>query len=193
MVLITTTSLAVLVFFARQGIFGWAQTVAPGLSLIGFGAITYFALSNFPAITGTDSAIINGCRTCTCSRSWSPSSWPCVPGASARTPTRTWGGRLSTDLTGATVRFGYAETPLGQLHYAEAGSGGTPVICLHQTPRSHDEFAELMPLVGPHHRIIAMDMYGFGQSAKPEGPQTIEQYAQVRCTWPMRSDSSGSP
>lgn len=60
MLLITTTSLAVLVFFARQGIYGWAQTVAPGLSLIGFGAITYFALSNFTAITGTDSKIING-------------------------------------------------------------------------------------------------------------------------------------
>ncbi|KAA1380943.1 alpha/beta fold hydrolase [Aeromicrobium fastidiosum] len=75
------------------------------------------------------------------------------------------------------MRLGYADTPLGQLHYAEAGSGGTPVICLHQTPRSHDEFAELMPLVGPHHRIIAMDMYGFGQSAKPQGPQSIEQYA----------------
>ncbi|GCD88589.1 APC family permease [Nocardioides sp. LS1] len=60
MLLITTTSLAVLVFFARQGVFGWAQTVAPGLSLIGFGAITYFALSNFTAITGTDSRIING-------------------------------------------------------------------------------------------------------------------------------------
>lgn len=73
--------------------------------------------------------------------------------------------------------MGYADTPLGQLHYAEAGSGGMPVICLHQTPRSYDEFRELMPLVGPRHRIIAMDMYGFGQSAKPEGPQTIEQYA----------------
>lgn len=60
MVLITTTSLAVLVFFARQGTYGWAQTVAPGLSLIGFGAITWFALSNFTAITGTDSKIING-------------------------------------------------------------------------------------------------------------------------------------
>ncbi|WP_456696198.1 APC family permease [Aeromicrobium sp. P5_D10] len=59
MLLITTTSLAVLVYFARQGIYGWAQTVAPGLSLIGFGAITYFALSNFTAITGTDSKIIN--------------------------------------------------------------------------------------------------------------------------------------
>jgi pimeloyl-ACP methyl ester carboxylesterase len=75
------------------------------------------------------------------------------------------------------VRFGYADTPLGQLHYAEAGSEGVPLICLHQTPRSYDEFAELMPLVGPFRRIIAMDMYGFGQSAKPRGPQTIEQYA----------------
>ena len=82
---------------------------------------------------------------------------------------------MSTEA--AAVRFGYADTPLGQLHYATAGTGGTPVICLHQTPRSYDEFSELMPLVGPHHRIIAMDMYGFGQSAKPQGPQTIEQYA----------------
>jgi pimeloyl-ACP methyl ester carboxylesterase len=75
------------------------------------------------------------------------------------------------------MRMGYADTPLGQLHYAEAGTEGTPIICLHQTPRSHDEFAELLPLVGPHRRIIAMDMYGFGQSAKPQGHQTIEQYA----------------
>jgi pimeloyl-ACP methyl ester carboxylesterase len=75
------------------------------------------------------------------------------------------------------VRFGYAETPLGQLHYAEAGAGGIPVLALHQTPRSHDEFAELLPLLAPRHHVVAMDMYGFGQSAKPRGPQTIEQYA----------------
>lgn len=60
MVLITATSLSVVVFFARQGKFGWGHTVAPGLALIGFGTITYFALSNFSAITGTNSAIING-------------------------------------------------------------------------------------------------------------------------------------
>ncbi len=98
-----------------------------------------------------------------------------------RTPTRTWAEPLSTessiDNAAPPVRFGYADTPLGQLHYAEAGGDGVPLICLHQTPRSWDEFAELMPLVGPSRRIIAMDMYGFGQSAKPEGPQTIEQYA----------------
>lgn len=85
-----------------------------------------------------------------------------------------------------TIRFGYADTPLGQLHYAEAGECGTPVIALHQTPRSWDEFADVLPLIGKRRRIIAMDMYGFGQSAKPpvsesglpEAPgQTIEQYA----------------
>ncbi len=75
------------------------------------------------------------------------------------------------------VAYGYVSTPLGQLHYAEAGSG-TPVVLLHQTPRSHDEFREVLPLLGRTRRAIAMDMYGFGQSAKPApGPQTIEQYA----------------
>lgn len=104
-----------------------------------------------------------------------------MPGGTARIPTRTWAEPLSTEPSSnrstADVRFGYADTPLGQLHYAEAGSEGVPLICLHQTPRSCDEFAELLPLVAPSRRIIAMDMYGFGQSAKPEGPQTIEQYA----------------
>jgi amino acid transporter len=60
MVLITSTSLAVIVFFARSGKFGWAYTVAPGVALLGFGAVTYFALTNFSAITGTDSPVING-------------------------------------------------------------------------------------------------------------------------------------
>lgn len=79
-------------------------------------------------------------------------------------------------MSETTVRFAYADTPLGQLHYAEAGEG-TPIVLLHQTPRSADEFAEVQPLLAAGHRVIAMDMYGFGQSAKPAGPQTIEHYA----------------
>ncbi|MGY6655520.1 alpha/beta fold hydrolase [Amycolatopsis sp. TRM77291] len=81
-------------------------------------------------------------------------------------------------MTGVDMRYGYADTPLGQLHYAEAGEG-EPIILLHQTPRSLDEFVELAPLLAPSHRVIAMDMYGFGMSAKPDPtePQTIEMYA----------------
>jgi pimeloyl-ACP methyl ester carboxylesterase len=75
-----------------------------------------------------------------------------------------------------TVRRGYADTPFGQLHYAETGSGPA-MLLLHQTPRSYDEFREVQPLLATRHRVIAMDMLGFGLSALLEKPQTIEQYA----------------
>jgi pimeloyl-ACP methyl ester carboxylesterase len=75
-----------------------------------------------------------------------------------------------------TVRRGYTDTPFGQLHYAEAGSGPA-LLLLHQTPRSYDEFREVQPLLAGRHRAIAMDMLGFGLSAVLEKPQTIEQYA----------------
>ncbi|MFC8669918.1 alpha/beta fold hydrolase [Streptomyces sp. NPDC057199] len=79
-------------------------------------------------------------------------------------------------VTSPTLHFGYADTSLGQMHYAEAGSG-KPIILLHQTPRSLDEFREVQPLLATHRRVIAMDMYGFGMSAKLPGRQTIMDYA----------------
>lgn len=74
------------------------------------------------------------------------------------------------------VRFGYADTSFGQLHYAEQGSGPV-LLLLHQTPRSWDEFRELIPLLASDHRVIAMDMVGFGASAAWPAPQTIETFA----------------
>ncbi len=74
------------------------------------------------------------------------------------------------------TRRGYADTRVGQLHYAEAGHGPV-LLLLHQTPRSYDEFRELQPLLAAHNRVIAMDMLGFGLSAPLSAPQTIEQYA----------------
>lgn len=74
-----------------------------------------------------------------------------------------------------TVRRAYADTPLGQIHFAEAGTG-TALLMLHQTPRSHDEFAEVQPLLDDF-RTIAMDMLGFGLSAPLAPPQTIEMMA----------------
>ena len=70
----------------------------------------------------------------------------------------------------------YADTRFGQLHYATAGSGPT-LLLLHQTPRSHDEFREVQPLLAVGRRVIAMDMLGFGMSAPLPVPQTIEQFA----------------
>jgi pimeloyl-ACP methyl ester carboxylesterase len=73
-------------------------------------------------------------------------------------------------------RRGYADTSRGQLHYADDGTG-PPVLLLHQTPRSWDEFRELIPRLAPHHRVVAMDMLGFGASAPAGGQQAIEAMA----------------
>jgi pimeloyl-ACP methyl ester carboxylesterase len=73
-------------------------------------------------------------------------------------------------------RPAYVEVPSGRLHYVEAGTG-PPILALHQTPRSWDEFRELIPLVAVRHRVIAMDTIGFGASSPVVGPASIEAYA----------------
>ncbi|EME14408.1 alpha/beta fold hydrolase [Rhodococcus triatomae] len=75
------------------------------------------------------------------------------------------------------VRFGYADSSFGQLHYAEQGTGPV-LLLLHQTPRSWDEFRELIPLLSSRFRVIAMDMVGFGASASLPAPQTVELFAR---------------
>jgi pimeloyl-ACP methyl ester carboxylesterase len=74
------------------------------------------------------------------------------------------------------IEFGYAGTPFGQIHYAECGSGA-PVLLLHQTPRSWDEYREVLPLLGRTRRAIAMDTLGFGASARI-AEHSIEAYAR---------------
>ena len=79
-------------------------------------------------------------------------------------------------MTGASLRRGYADTPLGQIHYVEQGSGPA-ILLLHQAPRSGDEFRELVPLLAGNARVIAMDMPGFGMSYSVSPLLTIEAMA----------------
>jgi pimeloyl-ACP methyl ester carboxylesterase len=51
------------------------------------------------------------------------------------------------------------------------------VLLLHQTPRSWDEYRDVLPLLGADHRAIALDTLGFGASARPAEPWTIELFA----------------
>ena len=72
----------------------------------------------------------------------------------------------------------YARTRVGELHYAECGDGPT-LLCLHQTPRSWDEYRELLPLLGQHFQVIAMDTPGMGASAPHPDGDSIENYADA--------------
>jgi pimeloyl-ACP methyl ester carboxylesterase len=67
---------------------------------------------------------------------------------------------------------GYASTPNGQIHYAEAGEG-PPLILLSESPRTYRQFQRLLPLLAPHFRVIALDTPGYGNSDPPPQPVTI--------------------
>jgi pimeloyl-ACP methyl ester carboxylesterase len=55
-------------------------------------------------------------------------------------------------------------------HVAEAGSGEDVVLCLHGWPQHWYEWRHLMPALADRHRVLAMDLRGFGWSdAPPKG------------------------
>jgi pimeloyl-ACP methyl ester carboxylesterase len=73
----------------------------------------------------------------------------------------------------------FAGVPAGVVHYAACGTGD-PVLLLHQTPRSWDEYRDVLPLLGRGRRAIAMDTIGFGDSSRlPPGEDSIERWAEV--------------
>lgn len=71
----------------------------------------------------------------------------------------------------------FVETSSGRVHVAECGEG-MPVLLLHQTPRSWDEFRDVLPRLGQSFRAIAMDTRGFGDSdGLPVEKVSIEGWA----------------
>lgn len=72
------------------------------------------------------------------------------------------------------------DTRMGQVHCVESGAGtGAPLLLLHQTPRSVDEFAEVVPLLAATRRVIAVDTPGYGCSDRFAGRPTVADYAQA--------------
>src|SRR5262245_57972376 len=84
---------------------------------------------------------------------------------------------MSASRAGSSVERCFVTTRLGRIHAAVAGTG-FPVLLLHQTPRSWDEYRDVLPLLGRDFRAIAMDTLGFGDSDAPAGDPSIELWAQ---------------
>lgn len=79
----------------------------------------------------------------------------------------------------ASRRF-FCDTAMGQVHCVEAGSGaGAPLILLHQTPRSVDEFKEVLPLLARKRRTVALDNPGYGCSDPVDGQPAVADYARA--------------
>ena len=70
------------------------------------------------------------------------------------------------------------DTRMGQVHCVVDGAdAGTPLLLLHQTPRSVDEFAEVMPSLARARRVVAMDTPGYDCSDRVPGQPGVADYA----------------
>ncbi|HWX63624.1 alpha/beta hydrolase [Bradyrhizobium sp.] len=79
--------------------------------------------------------------------------------------------------TSMQIKRRFVPTKRARIHVAIAGQG-EPLLLLHQTPRSWDEFRDALPLLGQHYHVIAMDTVGFGDSdALPADEDSIESWA----------------
>lgn len=62
-------------------------------------------------------------------------------------------------------------------HVAEAGQGDDVVLCLHGWPQHWYEWRHLMPALADRHRVLAMDLRGFGWSEAPRDGYEKENMA----------------
>jgi pimeloyl-ACP methyl ester carboxylesterase len=64
------------------------------------------------------------------------------------------------------------------LHVATDAGSGSVVVMIHGIASSSVTFDRLVPLVTPYHRVIAIDLLGFGESPAPETAEyTIAEHA----------------
>jgi 3-oxoadipate enol-lactonase len=71
----------------------------------------------------------------------------------------------------------YVDTGRVSLFFAEAGSGGIPVLLLHELGGSSKSWREVIPLLATDRRVIAVDLRCAGRSQKPIGSFELSDIA----------------
>jgi pimeloyl-ACP methyl ester carboxylesterase len=64
-----------------------------------------------------------------------------------------------------------------RVSYREAGNGGPVVLLIHGIVGCAEQWDQVMPLLAEHYTVIAPDLLGHGQSAKPRGDYSLGAYA----------------
>lgn len=54
-----------------------------------------------------------------------------------------------------------------RMHYLDEGEGDATFLCLHGQPSWSYLYRKMIPLLVPHGRVVAPDLFGFGKSDKP--------------------------
>jgi pimeloyl-ACP methyl ester carboxylesterase len=73
------------------------------------------------------------------------------------------------------LRFETLDTAVGRISTAQAGAGPT-VVCIHGLGASKASFLPTLEALADEHRVVAMDLPGFGDSDKPFGARYHAPY-----------------
>lgn len=76
------------------------------------------------------------------------------------------GALRMTDHAGVPLTHGRPRVNGVDLHCATGGSGD-PVVLIHGVPKTMFFWRHVIPLLTPHHTVVAVDLRGFGGSGRP--------------------------
>jgi pimeloyl-ACP methyl ester carboxylesterase len=85
--------------------------------------------------------------------------------------------KLRTHNSALTTQSRYANVNETRLHYLAAGNGD-PIVLLHGYAQTSHMWRPLIPELASNHTVIAPDLRGAGQSAKPPAGYTKAEMAQ---------------
>lgn len=72
----------------------------------------------------------------------------------------------------------FLSTRFGAVHYWTTGSG-PPVLLLHQSAQSSDEYLAVAPLLASEYQVISLDLPGHGASDTPDHELNVEEYCEA--------------
>lgn len=72
---------------------------------------------------------------------------------------------------------GYFATEEGRV-FVRSGGEGPPVLLLHGFPQTHACWSRVAPTLARTHRVVCMDLRGYGWSSAPRGDATHETYSK---------------
>lgn len=71
----------------------------------------------------------------------------------------------------------WIDTEAGRI-FARAGGSGPPLVLLHGFPQTHAMWHRIAPALARSHRVVAMDLRGYGWSSAPRGDAGHETYSK---------------
>lgn len=76
------------------------------------------------------------------------------------------------------MKRAYTDITFGQMHYRYGGKG-IPIIMLHMSGSSSDEYEEVGNILSSKYKVYALDLMGFGNSDLPEKYLSLQQHMET--------------